>query len=78
LGILSDIWKWNQDEQLFIQDNRTKSGGKTVLLPGFQRRWTSKATILPDDLLKWSDFKQIVRKWHKKLGKASQAPTAMS
>ena len=71
LGILTDVWKWHQDEQLFIQDNRTKSGGKTVLHPGLQHKWTNKTTIGPDDILNWSSFKQIARKWHRKLGKVS-------
>ncbi|KAH7888047.1 transcription factor/nuclear export subunit protein 2-domain-containing protein [Phlebopus sp. FC_14] len=72
LGILTDLWKWAQDEQLFIQDNRTKIGGKTVLLPGFQQRWTNKdhASIAPEDLLSWTAFKQILRKWHRKLARS--------
>ncbi|KIK99679.1 hypothetical protein PAXRUDRAFT_822444 [Paxillus rubicundulus Ve08.2h10] len=72
LGVLTDLWKWAQDEQLFAQDNRTKIGGKTVLLPGFQPRWTNKdhTNISPDDLLSWSSFKQILRKWHRKLGRS--------
>ncbi|KAL4082005.1 transcription factor/nuclear export subunit protein 2-domain-containing protein [Scleroderma yunnanense] len=72
LGILADLWKWAQDEQLFHQDNRMKIGGKTVLLPGFQPRWTNKdhGDIRPDDLLNWAGFKQILRKWHRKLGRS--------
>ena len=40
LGILTDISRWFQDEQLFLQENRTKSSGNTVFLPGLQLRWT--------------------------------------
>ncbi|KAG0699864.1 transcription factor/nuclear export subunit protein 2-domain-containing protein [Suillus ampliporus] len=72
LGILTDLWKWAQDEQLFLMENRTKVGGKTILLPGFQHKWSSKdhASIVADDLLSWTGFKQILRKWHRKLGKS--------
>ncbi|KAG1756059.1 transcription factor/nuclear export subunit protein 2-domain-containing protein [Suillus lakei] len=72
LGILTDLWKWAQDEQLFLMENRTKVGGKTVLLPGFQHRWSSKdhGSIVSDDLLSWTGFKQILRKWHRKLGRS--------
>ncbi|KAG2755797.1 hypothetical protein P692DRAFT_20853707 [Suillus brevipes Sb2] len=72
LGILTDLWKWAQDEQLFLMENRTKVGGKTILLPGFQHRWSSKdhGSIVSDDLLSWTGFKQILRKWHRKLGRS--------
>ncbi|KAG9317173.1 transcription factor/nuclear export subunit protein 2-domain-containing protein [Chiua virens] len=72
LGVLMDLWKWAQDEQLFIHENRTKIGGRTVLLPGFQPRWTNKdqMNLVPEDLLPWSGFKQILRKWHRKLGRS--------
>jgi len=71
LGVLTDLWKWAQDEQLFAQENRTKIGGRTIFLPGFQPRWTNKdlISILPEDLLSWSGFKQILRKWHRKMGR---------
>lgn len=70
MGILTDLWKWAQDEQLFLTENRTKVGGKTILLPGFQHRWSSKdhASIVAEDLLSWTGFKRILRKWHGKLG----------
>ncbi|KAI9000935.1 transcription factor/nuclear export subunit protein 2-domain-containing protein [Trametes punicea] len=72
LGILTDIWKWFQDEQLFLQENRTKSGGNTVFLPGLQLRWTPtpKPVVAQEDLITWADFKQVVRKWHRKLNKS--------
>ncbi|KAH9899792.1 transcription factor/nuclear export subunit protein 2-domain-containing protein [Cubamyces lactineus] len=72
LGILTDISKWFQDEQLFLQENRTKSGGNTVFLPGLQLRWplTPKPVIAQEDLITWADFKQVVRKWHRKLYKS--------
>ena len=38
VGILKGLWKWQQDEGLYKQDNRMKSGGKTVLLPGMQMK----------------------------------------
>ncbi|KAI0650660.1 transcription factor/nuclear export subunit protein 2-domain-containing protein [Trametes meyenii] len=71
-GILTDISKWCQDEQLFLQENRTKSGGNTVFLPGLQLRWapTPKPVISQEDLITWNDFKQVVRKWHRKLNKS--------
>ena len=67
LGVLMDLSKWFTDEQLFLQDNRTKSGGKPVYLPGFQRRWGSKTVIALEDLLTWQEFRSVVRKWHRKL-----------
>ncbi|KAI0375719.1 hypothetical protein BV20DRAFT_1059341 [Pilatotrama ljubarskyi] len=72
LGVLTDIYKWFQDEQLFLQENRSKSGGSTVFLPGLQLRWpaTPKPVIAQEDLITWSDFKQVVRKWHRKLNKS--------
>ncbi|KAG2043203.1 transcription factor/nuclear export subunit protein 2-domain-containing protein [Suillus americanus] len=72
LGILTDLWKWAQDEQLFLMENRTKVGGKTILLPGFQHRWSNKdhGSIVSEDLLSWTGFKQILRKWHRKLGRS--------
>lgn len=69
VGILKDLWKWQQDEELYKQENRTKSGGKSVLLPGMQVKWSNKATITQEDLLSWADLKTILRKWHRKLGK---------
>ncbi|CDO68724.1 hypothetical protein BN946_scf184652.g51 [Trametes cinnabarina] len=72
LGILTDLWKWFQDEQLFLHENRTKSGGNTVFLPGLQQRWPlrPKAVVAQEELIKWEDFKQVVRKWHRKLNKS--------
>ncbi|KAI6105439.1 transcription factor/nuclear export subunit protein 2-domain-containing protein [Pisolithus sp. B1] len=72
LSLLADLWKWAQDEQLFAQDNKMKVAGKTVHLPGFQPRWTNKdlSDIRPDDVLQWISFKQILRKWHRKLGRS--------
>lgn len=71
MGVLTDLWKWFTDEQAFVQDNRTKSGGKTVFLPGFQLRFANKSTVQQDDLLKWTGLKTVVRKWHKKLAKVN-------
>jgi hypothetical protein len=69
VGILKDLWKWQQDEELYKQENRTKAGGKTVLLPGMQMKWSNKTVITPEDLLSWSALKTIMKKWHRKLGK---------
>src|ERR1700722_7381442 len=76
-GVLTDFWKRHGDETSFIQDNRMRSGGKAVLHPGFQLRWTNKTTIAADDVLKWAGFKQILRKWHRKLAKVSHEPAVL-
>ncbi|KAL1944225.1 hypothetical protein VTO73DRAFT_3410 [Trametes versicolor] len=70
LGILTDISKWFQDEQLFLQENRTKVSGTAVFLPGLQLRFSPKPVIAEEDLITWADFKQVVRKWHRKLNKS--------
>ncbi|KAI0750889.1 transcription factor/nuclear export subunit protein 2-domain-containing protein [Daedaleopsis nitida] len=71
LGVLTDVQKWYQDEQLFNQENRSKSGGTTILLPGLQMRFSATRGVLTqDDLVSWEAYKQIARKWHKRLGKA--------
>ncbi|GLB33487.1 putative THO complex subunit 2 N-terminus [Lyophyllum shimeji] len=66
-GILSDLFKWHNDEQLYLADNRTKIGGKTVYHPGMQR--APSKTNGSDTLLDWPIFQRILRKWHKKLAK---------
>ncbi|KAH9938580.1 transcription factor/nuclear export subunit protein 2-domain-containing protein [Fomitopsis serialis] len=66
-AILSDAWKWWQDEALYHQENRTKSGGKTVLLPGMTRRQFTKAVLAEEDFLRWPDWRKLLRKWHHKL-----------
>jgi THO complex subunit 2 len=68
--ILSDLLKWYKDEALYLSDNRSKVGGKSVYHPGMQRTWTNKPVTL-DSLLSWADFQKILRKWHKKLLKVS-------
>lgn len=77
LGVLTDIAKWYQDEQLFTQENRTKSGGNTSFLPGLQLRWTPKTVISQEDLISWNDWRQVVRKWHRKLCKVRPCLTAL-
>lgn len=67
LGILSDMDKWHTDEQLYNADNRSKVNG--TLHPGFRRNWINKPAA-PDTILEWADFQRVLRKWHKKLGKA--------
>ena len=42
LGILTDLGRWAEDEQLFMQDNRVKSGGKVMWLPGFMMKFIKK------------------------------------
>ena len=70
-GILTDATRWHNDEQAFMQDNRTKVAGKPVYLPGFQMRWTAKTTVAIEDIIKWTDFKIVVKKWHRKIFRVS-------
>ena len=68
LGILTDLGKWADDEQLFMQDNRVKIGGKVTYLPGFvQRLKANKTTIAIDDIMKWTQLRTFHRKVHRKL-----------
>ncbi|TFK56192.1 hypothetical protein OE88DRAFT_1621965 [Heliocybe sulcata] len=67
LGILTDLQKWFQDEQFYIQDNRSKVGGKSVVLPGMVLKPSTKTEYSVEDLLSHSQVCQIVRKWHRKL-----------
>ncbi|GJE84409.1 THO complex subunit 2 [Phanerochaete sordida] len=67
LGILGDISKWHQDEQLFMQDNRVKSGGKVSYLPGFMLTFSGRANVAIDDIIKWQQFRSVCKKWHRKL-----------
>jgi THO complex subunit 2 len=71
LGILTDLYKWFSDEALYEQDNRTKIGGKVHHLPGFQQTWSQKFPVEKTSLLAWSNFQQVLRKWHRKLFKVS-------
>ena len=73
LGVLTDIWKWHQDEQLFMQDNRVKIGGKVSYLPGFMTNFSSKAVVAIDDIVKWQNFRRACNKWHRKLIKVQLA-----
>ncbi|TFY81790.1 hypothetical protein EWM64_g2223 [Hericium alpestre] len=70
LGILTDLYKWYQDEQVYMQDNRVKVSGRAVWLPGFQRQFSNNATVEPSAVLSWTNFQQIMRKWHRKLFKS--------
>ncbi|KAL0580932.1 THO2 plays a role in transcriptional elongation [Marasmius crinis-equi] len=65
LGLLTDLLKWHKDEQTYIQDNRSKVGGKTVLHPGMQAKY--QLPMPPENQLKWREFRNVLRKWHKKL-----------
>ena len=69
LGLLTDLLKWHQDEQQYLQDNRVKGVGKAAYLPGLQLRWTNKPTVAISDLAKWSEVQQFNRKCHRKLAK---------
>jgi THO complex subunit 2 len=69
LGLLTDLLKWHQDEQQYLQDNRVKGAGKAAYLPGLQLRWTNKPTVAVSDLAKWSEVQQFNRKCHRKLAK---------
>jgi len=74
LGLLTDLLKWHQDEQQYLQDNRVKGAGKAAYLPGLQLRWTSKPTVAISDLAKWSEVQQFNRKCHRKLAKVCVPP----
>ena len=67
LGILTDLGKWAEDEQLFMQDNRTKIGGKVTYLPGFMQPYARKPIVAIEDLMKWKELRKIHKKWHRKL-----------
>lgn len=67
LGILTDISRWAEDEQLFMQDNRVKTGGKVTYLPGFMMRYINKPVVAIGDIIQWKDLRAAHRKWHKKL-----------
>ena len=65
-AILTDLYKWHQDEQLFLSDNRTK-GAKVSLLPGFMLRFSNKNVVTTEDIIKWPEFRVVLKKWHRKL-----------
>jgi len=64
-GVLNDLYKWHQEEPTYIQDNRSKVGGKTVQHTGFQGRYLYPMPA--DNFLKWPQYMRVVRKWYKKL-----------
>ncbi|TDL29757.1 hypothetical protein BD410DRAFT_710827 [Rickenella mellea] len=70
-GILKDLYHWHKNEKAFDEANRLKDGGKNLLLPGFQKRWSNDWPSSPDDLIRWSDFKSFLKKCHRKLGRQS-------
>jgi len=73
LGLLSDLHKWHTDEKAYLQDNRMKVAGKTVILPGMQRALANRPAQSDKpsqpDPLSWTNFHQVHRKWHKKIAK---------
>ncbi|KZT71598.1 hypothetical protein DAEQUDRAFT_763816 [Daedalea quercina L-15889] len=66
-AILVDALKWWQDETLFQQENHTKIGGKSTVLPGSTRRKYTAVTIPEYELVPWAEWKRLLRKWHWKL-----------
>ncbi|KAF8165073.1 transcription factor/nuclear export subunit protein 2-domain-containing protein [Crassisporium funariophilum] len=68
LSILRELLNWHLDESAYIQDNRTKIGGKSVFHPGLQKSFSNN--VNPDNILKWNGFQQVLRKWHRKLAKS--------
>lgn len=65
LGVLSDLHKWHSEEPTYIQDNRSKAGGKTILHTGFQSQY--RLPMHSENHLKHPAFQKVVRKWHKKI-----------
>ena len=66
---MTDLLKWHQDEQHYLQDNRVKGVGKAAYLPGLQLRWQNKPTVAVSDLAKWSEMQQFNRKCNRKFTK---------
>lgn len=70
-AILSDGLKWWQDEALFTQETHTKANGKLTVLPGSTRRKYTAASLAEHEVVPWSDWKRLMRKWHWKLALVS-------
>jgi THO complex subunit 2 len=68
--ILSDLWKWFQDEAAFAADNYVKVAGKSSVLPGLVAKWASKDPE-PSVRSVWENFKNFVKKWYRSLAKVS-------
>jgi THO complex subunit 2 len=64
-GIMTDLYSWFKDKQLYEQDNQITQNNQTFCHPGFQRSFTNK----PNDVLKHERLQTVVRKWHRKLAK---------
>lgn len=64
-GIMTDLYSWFKDKQLYEQDNQINRNNQTLCHPGFKRNFTNK----PNDVLKHEALQTVVRKWHRKLGK---------
>ncbi|KAF7978302.1 hypothetical protein HWV62_899 [Athelia sp. TMB] len=69
LNILKDLWAWQQSEELYLQDNRAKGTKKAVFHPGMQKKWSMKPNLTQEDILSWTEFKIVLKKWQRKLGK---------
>ena len=52
-----------------MQDNRAKTGNKVVYLPGFMMNFSNKPVVAIEDIMKWQQFHQVSKKWHRKLMK---------
>lgn len=70
-AILSDGWKWWQDEALFTQETHSKVNGKLTALPGSTRRKHTASSLAEHEVVPWSDWKRLMRKWHWKLALVS-------
>ncbi|KAI0729395.1 transcription factor/nuclear export subunit protein 2-domain-containing protein [Fomitopsis betulina] len=69
-SILTDGLKWWQDEALFTQETHTKANGRLTVLPGSTRRKFTAASLAEHEVVPWSDWKRLMRKWHWKLALA--------
>ncbi|KZS97683.1 hypothetical protein SISNIDRAFT_481583 [Sistotremastrum niveocremeum HHB9708] len=63
MGILTNLSRLHDNEEAWKKYNMS---GNDVL-PGFQRSWTGKEKLERSDLLAWSEFRSLNKKWHKKL-----------
>ncbi|KAJ7283481.1 transcription factor/nuclear export subunit protein 2-domain-containing protein [Mycena rebaudengoi] len=73
-GVLADLYKWYLDRAQYTADNQTVTRGTVVLHPGFIQKWTFNPIVQSDQLEWGTTFRQIIRKWHRKLGKARRIP----
>lgn len=73
-GVLADLLKWHQDEEQFVQDNRVKVKDTITYLPGFMTRFQNKrANVALEDLMDAPTFREVCKKWHRKLTKVTHS-----